>query len=185
MKRKTAKEILADSFRELTERKQADAITIKDITGNCGYSTATFYRQFKDKYSLIAWDYSRRYKEMMSRAGGPGRSLYDCFLEGALHFEAQKEYLANLIRHTAGFDSFVENMKDIHYEVLRNYFLALTENGHLPVKLDMCVRFYSYGATDVTCDWILGRIEACPKDLAAIYENSLPQPLRELIDRKK
>ena len=42
MKRKTAKEILADSFRELMERKSADRITVRDITGNCGYSMATF-----------------------------------------------------------------------------------------------------------------------------------------------
>ena len=53
MKRKTAKEILADSFRELAEQKTVDKITVKDITENCGYSTATFYRQFKDKYDLI------------------------------------------------------------------------------------------------------------------------------------
>ncbi|MBE5925322.1 MAG: TetR/AcrR family transcriptional regulator [Lachnospiraceae bacterium] len=30
-------------------------IFIKVITENCGYSSATFYRQFKDKYDLIAW----------------------------------------------------------------------------------------------------------------------------------
>ena len=67
MKRKTAKEILADSFRELTERNPANKITVKDITENCGYSTATFYRQFRDKYDLIAWDYSRRYKDILDR----------------------------------------------------------------------------------------------------------------------
>ena len=55
MKRKTAKEILAESFRELAEKKSIDRITVKDIAQNCGYSSATFYRQFKDKYDLIAW----------------------------------------------------------------------------------------------------------------------------------
>ncbi|MBR0399679.1 MAG: TetR family transcriptional regulator, partial [Mogibacterium sp.] len=59
MKRKTAKEILAESFRELAETRNVDRITAKDITENCGYSSATFYRQFKDKYDLIAWEYSR------------------------------------------------------------------------------------------------------------------------------
>ena len=184
MKRKTAKEILADSFRELTGQKPADRITVRDITANCGYSTATFYRHFKNKYGLIAWDYARRYREMMSRSGEPGCSLFDCFLEGAAYFNAQKAYLANLIRHTAGFDSFAENMKAIHYEFLRNYFLALAGNSGLTARADMYIRFYSYGATDVTCDWLMGKIEACPKDLAEIYENALPQPLRELINSK-
>lgn len=48
MKRKTSKEILAEAFREVAEGKPVDAITVKDITENCGYSPATFYRQFKD-----------------------------------------------------------------------------------------------------------------------------------------
>ena len=46
MKRKKAKEILAESFRELAANKSFDKITVKDITDNCGYSPATFYRQF-------------------------------------------------------------------------------------------------------------------------------------------
>lgn len=50
MIRKTAKTILADSFRELAENSSIDKITVKDIADNCGYSSATFYRQFQDKY---------------------------------------------------------------------------------------------------------------------------------------
>lgn len=44
MKRKTTKEILAESFHELAELKPIDKITIQDIVDNCGYSPATFYR---------------------------------------------------------------------------------------------------------------------------------------------
>ncbi len=61
MKRKTSKDILAESFR--------------DIADNCGYSSATFYRQFKDKYDLIAWDY----------AGEIGRIMGDIREDGNWH----------------------------------------------------------------------------------------------------
>ena len=40
MKRKTANELLAESFRELTEPKSIDRITVQDIVDNCGYSPA-------------------------------------------------------------------------------------------------------------------------------------------------
>lgn len=59
MKRLTAKEILAESFRELAQKMPIDRITVRDITANCGYSQATFYRQYRDKYDLIAWSYTR------------------------------------------------------------------------------------------------------------------------------
>lgn len=49
MKRKTAKEILMASFQELAAVKSIDKITIQEIADNCGYSSATFYRNFKDK----------------------------------------------------------------------------------------------------------------------------------------
>ena len=67
MKRKTAKEILADSFRELAKQNAVDKITVTDIAENCDYSPSTFYRQFKDKYDLIAWDYMRSMEEMLDR----------------------------------------------------------------------------------------------------------------------
>ena len=59
MKRKTPKEILTASFQELAAKKSIDKITIQEIVDNCGYSPATFYRHFKDKYDLIAWEHTR------------------------------------------------------------------------------------------------------------------------------
>ena len=43
MKRKTTKEILADSFRELAENKAVDKITIQEIVDNCEYSSVIKY----------------------------------------------------------------------------------------------------------------------------------------------
>ena len=65
MKRKSAKEILAESFKELAQTTPADKITIKNICDNCGYSPATFYRQFKDKYELMCWLHEQKYCTML------------------------------------------------------------------------------------------------------------------------
>lgn len=67
MKRKNAKDLLAESFRELAQTKNINKITIQEIVSNCGYSPATFYRQFQDKYDLIAWDYAQGIARIMSR----------------------------------------------------------------------------------------------------------------------
>ena len=67
MKRKTTKEILAESFRELARSKPVDKITVPDIIKNCGYSKTTFYRLFKDKYSLMAWDYAQKLQEIVGQ----------------------------------------------------------------------------------------------------------------------
>ena len=80
MKRKTAKEILAESFRELAEKKKVDKITVRDIAENCGYSTTTFYRHFKDKYDLIVWEHTQYVSEIMDRVGGG-----DSFASGLIY----------------------------------------------------------------------------------------------------
>ena len=72
MKRKTAKEILAESFREIADKKPINKITVRDITDNCGYSSATFYRHFKDKYDLIAYDYMTRIESINEKIGNDG-----------------------------------------------------------------------------------------------------------------
>ena len=47
VKRKTAEELLAESFRELAQDRDIDRITVQDIVKNCDYSIATFYRQLQ------------------------------------------------------------------------------------------------------------------------------------------
>ena len=69
MKRKTAREILVDAFREVAGSKDVDKITVKEITENCGYSTATFYRHFRDKYDLIVWSYTQAVTAAMKKDG--------------------------------------------------------------------------------------------------------------------
>lgn len=67
MKRKTTKEILAESFKELAAVRKIDRITVREITDSCQYSPATFYRHFKDKYDLIDWDCAQTVEERYSR----------------------------------------------------------------------------------------------------------------------
>ncbi len=56
MQRKTAKQILAESFREVAQTKSIDKITVKDITENRGYSSATppFFNANANRRSISA-----------------------------------------------------------------------------------------------------------------------------------
>ena len=97
MKRKTAKEILAESFRELAETVPIDKITIKDIVYNCDYSPATFYRHFKDKYDLIAFDYVQRTSEIMAKVGKNGYEWKDTLTDATHFFDENRKYMKNLL----------------------------------------------------------------------------------------
>lgn len=184
MKRKTAKEILAESFREMAEIKPVDRIAVIEIVENCGYSTTTFYRHFRDKYDLMAWEYTRHIEELMRRLDADGYEWKRLCLDAVRLFDGQKDDLKNLLLHTSGMDSFARNMKSIHFEALKKRVLKVSNATALDVKMEMYVRGYCQGTVDLTCDWIMGQYDASCEELAEVYENFPSVPLRNcLVDR--
>ncbi len=180
MKRKTAKEILAESFREMAECKTIDKITVSDIVANCGYSPATFYRNFKDKYDLIAWEHTRGVAEIMGRISD-SYTWRQTLIDGAKWFYSEKEYLTNLFRHTTGQDSFIRYMTEINCDALRRQILLSSKKEKLDGKEELYIRTYCLGTVSLTCEWILGKHEATPDEIADIYVNSLPVPLHQYL----
>lgn len=181
MKRKKAREILVDAFLEVAETKPVDRITVLDITENCGYSTATFYRHFRDKYDLIAWAHTQSVEKTMERIGTDGYTWKQTLIEGAKAFEKNRDLLANLLLHTSGHDAFILHMTEINYRALKAHILKSTERDTLDEITDMYVRMYCMGTVCLTGEWILGKYKVSPEGLAEIYENALPLPLRPLL----
>ncbi len=184
MKRKTAKEILAESFQELAGKKPVDKITVKDIVENCGYSTATFYRHFRDKYDLIAWYHASGTAAVMAKIGKDGYTWEQTLIEGAHGYNEYKQYLSNLFLHTSGMDSFVRYMTDINFNALKKHVLEVIGGNELDEKTEMYIRLYCMGTVSLTCEWILGKYEATPDELAEVYRNSLPLPLHPYLLEK-
>ena len=180
MKRKTAKELLAESFRELSATKTVDKITIQDITDNCGYSPATFYRNFKDKYDLIAWDYSRHISKLMEGAAKKEHSWRTTIIDALIHFHNEKKYLTNLLKSTCGHDSFIRYMSEINIEVTVSLIMKLS-GDNLDKQTEGCIRLYCMGTVAMTCEWILGKLDVTVEELTEIYEKSLPEPLRSYL----
>lgn len=125
-------------------------VSVRDITENCGYSTATFYRQFKDKYDLIVWDHTRQVATVMNQIGNNGYPWKQTLLDGAKGFQKDKEYLANLLRHTKGQDSFIRNKTEINYNALKEQVLQSGKISELDEKNDMYIRLYCQGTVALT-----------------------------------
>lgn len=185
MKRKTTKEILAESFRELAEKKGVDKITIREITENCGFSPATFYRHFKDKYNLIVWDFDQRCRRITDRIGSDGYTWSQVLLDGPEMVYGQKEYVKNLLNHTSGQDSFSKNFAHINISLLTREILKSPDLKKLNTELEICIKVYSYGIVQIVCDWISGKIKISPEHLAVLLEQALPEPLKPYLGKMR
>ena len=181
MKRKTAKEILTASFQELAAAKRIDKITIQEIVDNCGYSPATFYRNFKDKYDLIAWEHARAVAEIMDQISTDDYMWKQTLYDGARLYNEKKDYLVNLLQHTSGHDSFIRYMTEINSSALEKYILSVNGNQKLTHEETMLVKMYCLGLVGLACEWILGRIDATVEEIAEVYEQSIPEPLKKYL----
>lgn len=181
MKRKTAKEILAASFQELAAVKDIDKITIQEIVDNCDYSPATFYRYFKDKYDLIAWEHTRAVAEIMDKTSADDYLWKQTLYDGARMYYENKDYLVNLLKHTSGHDSFVRYMTEINCTALEKYILSVNGNQGLTREEVMYVKLYCHGIVGLACEWIQGETSTSLERIAEVYENSIPDPLKKYL----
>lgn len=184
MKRKTTKELLVESFRELAEAKAIDKITVQEIVDNCGYSPATFYRQFRDKYDLIAWEYAEGTARVFGTVQRKDYSWQQTLLDGARRYLSEKDYLVNLLQHTAGHDSFVQYMAEINFGQMKKHIREVSGRDALTEQETLYLRIYCLGTTCLTCEWLLDRFRATPEEIAELYRNSLPGPLKGLLNTR-
>ena len=181
MKRKTAKEILTASFQELAAVKRVDKITIQEIVDNCGYSPATFYRNFKDKYDLIAWEHAGAVAEIVGQTSADNYPWKQTLYDGARLYHENKDYLANLLQHTSGYESFTRYMVQINYSALEKYVLSVNGNQKLTREETTSAKMYCHGVVGLACEWILGQINATVEEIAEVYELSIPEPLKKYL----
>ena len=181
MKRKTTKEILAASFQELAAVKDIDKITIQEIVDNCDYSPATFYRYFKDKYDLIAWEHTRAVAEIVDQTSEDDYRWKQTLYDGARMYYENKDYLVNLLKHTSGHDSFVRYMTEINSAALEKYILSVNGNQRLTREEVMYVKLYCHGFVGLACEWIQGETSTSLEEIAEVYENSIPDPLKKYL----
>jgi len=178
LKRKTTKEILAESFQELALKKSVEKITVKEITDNCQLSTTTFYRLFKDKYDLIIWDYLKTINEIIEKNVRDGYPWSRIIYDGLHYFWDHHEYIKNVILHTSGYDAFLRLQTAANIDILEGYIKKACGKGELDSDTKIYVKMYVFAIVQTIAAWIVGDIECTPTHLGQLFENTVPDPLR-------
>ena len=99
--------------------------------------------------------------------------------DAAAYYENHKDYLANLLLHTTGYDSFVRYMTEINHDSLRDKILLSSGEEELEEITEMYLRAYCLGTVSLTCEWIPGKYAVSSGELKEVYEASLPEPLHK------
>ena len=95
--------------------------------------------------------------QILHQIGGSKISWSQALADAAAYYENHKDYLANLLLHTTGYDSFVRYMTEINHDSLRDKILLSSGEEELEEITEMYLRAYCLGMVSLTCEWILGK----------------------------
>ena len=181
MRKMTAKEVLGITLKELALEKTLDRITVSEIAHESGYSTATFYRHFKDKYDLADWIYSNDLAEIFSTYLIKEKSWSKVLTVVTDYYVNNKEYLSNFVRGVDGDSPFVVSMFKTNYSLFLKAFETLSGVDEFDNETEIIIRFYSYGCISLTYEWLLGSDSLDIVGLSKVFDNMLPEQLRRFL----
>ena len=178
MVRKTTKEILAESFMELTATKPISKISIVDIVENCAMTKPTFYRYFKDKFDLMAWLFVREAQGNVSKIGTDGYLWRDTLLDGLRYYESNRKFMINALKHTSGRDAFINLINEADIAFITDEIRKKLGRDDIPGHLAALVRIYCYGTGQYMCDWLMDNHPISCDEIAKAMEASIPEELK-------
>ena len=183
-RRRTTKELIADSFLELSAKKNVDKITVKEIAKNCELTAQTFYNHFRDKYALIAWIYSTQLEKIMGKIGADGYQWKDALKDTINFFVVNKDFLTNLILNTSGQDSFINYVAKFNVKILSEHIKSSQKIETLSSATEISIQVYCYGTVCTICEFLIKPQNISTENFSRCLEESLPQNLKDFLYKK-
>ncbi|MGF3065812.1 dihydroxyacetone kinase transcriptional activator DhaS [Facklamia sp. P12945] len=171
MKEKTdTQEIIAQSFRELTLKKERDKISITDIMKQADFRRQTFYDYFDDKYDLVTWIFSHElYQSIQSIMDW--QNWEEILWQLLTYLESNNKYYRKIfldIKLDSFKEYFIYSIKKIIKQLVDDYFkeqfLSLEKKQMIQTATD----FYSYGLSESLYHWVLENCEPNSKHYHAM-----------------
>ena len=162
------KNLIAETFVRLSDEKNIDKITVKDIVEACGISRQAFYYHFQDLLEVIEWSMEQAFEQLLDRSlqeDDPEIVLNDAapFMQKLFHAQKREQVERMMVR------------------CVRSYLQELiSAKGKLPripyEDLDIALNFCTYGIVGLL-------LECCNKKKAVDRETMARQMYRLLQGR--
>ena len=171
---------LAESMKECMCHTPVDAITVRQITENCGLTRQTFYRNFLDKFDLINWYFGKILDQSFEHMGRE-TSVYDALVRKFTYIEQEKQFFAAAFRYDEQ-----NSLREHDFElILAFYENLIQEKTGCKMKEEMhdLLEMYCRSSVYMTVKWVLGKKMAAPEGLAELMVEAMPVKLKELFEK--
>ena len=181
MRKRSSKQIFAETLLELSKYKTVDKITVQQIVDESGLSLQTFYNHFKDKADLILWIHKSKFEELLSKLGKNSYTFPDLIAENIRFYSDHKDFMWNALNHTHGQDSYWKVSAETGYRMVRAYIIEKNNLEDLPEDLDFYLKAYCCVSTQMYAEWAFHMKETPPEVFAEYIEEIIPEPLKRYL----
>lgn len=140
------KEIIADAFVALAQKKSIDKITVKDLVDYCDISRQSFYYHFQDILEVIEWHTQRVEEEISARVRAAAsleeavRILVSSSIEHYDMLEKLRDSQKRNFVEQLVMDSMQERFREVARETANDRPLDMRAS-----EVEALITFFSYG----------------------------------------
>lgn len=168
---------LAESMKECMCHTPVDAITVRQITENCGLTRQTFYRNFMDKFDLINWYFDKLLIKSFEYMG-QGKTVQEGLQLKFSYIAEEKEFFRAAFRYDRQ-----NSLREHDFQLIFRFYQDLIQvKTGSPVSEDIrfLLEMYCHGSISMTIQWVLSGMQSTPEELSRLMVEAMPQKLIDL-----
>lgn len=169
---------IVESFNELLREYPFEKITAKMIIDRAGISKSTFYRFFLDKHDVLYYNYKNNIDQWVKKQHCKSwEELFVCVYASSLSDRAREK------------NALAYNGEDSYFQILYRYSYELVEmatqknrgpGSQLQRDEKTQLSFFCYGLVSCYVDWVRGKFDYTPQEMAKQMYLAMPEVFRGL-----
>ena len=177
MKKRSSKDIFAETMLALARQGPVDRITVKQLVDRSGLSLQTFYNHFHSKEDLILWMHRRGAERALARLEGKRYGFHDLTMDNIRFYAENVNYLRGSFQ--GGIISpYAEISAQSACSLLASFICRRHQLEALPAELEFFLRMYVFACLYAFWEWSNTDPKVTQEQLADYLEQAMPEKLR-------
>lgn len=174
MKKNDTKKHLLSAVEILMNKKTIERISVNEIAATSSLTRQTFYIHFIDKYDAVNSIYLDDFKDGIARFASGELSCEGTMIHILSIMKRKKDFYSNAFK-SRGQNSLMDFMIHFNFQFHCILHCELRKVKSLDNSTLSLIRFWSYGASAYTANWVLEGMKVSEAELANFLEERIPE----------
>lgn len=178
MKKRTSKEIFAETLLELSRHIPIDKITVTKLVEESGLSSKTFYNHFQNKSDLMIYIEESEIARLHKKLENSNYRFEDYLKDGVLYYRKIKHFIRNAVNHTSGHEDYGRLRAEAAYQSIFTFLLKTNGLERLDKDLTFALRLYVFGLVEMFARHVLDDSPMSDENFVELCEECMPEKLK-------